>query len=199
MAEIPVQRKSSGLLWLIPVALIAMLGVTALTYNTINSAETDEPVQAVSTETRTSKTITNDQGTVTTQKETIMLTQNQPIERVVEVNAFSEAPDKLVLVGRDAAFDQVPVGRVLSDRMFTIVSGNTEFYALLDPILDSAGGNEARVVVKPGQLRSVVGRFTAVPSAALKEEQSTDLPLDSQEYQQLKNEQVYLHVTNISN
>lgn len=191
MAEIPVEKKSAFPIWLIPLALIALIGVSALAYNTMNTPAPD--TQTTSSETHTSEMNTNRENDVTTT--TTTTTQ----ERIVNVNVFSETADKSILVGREVLLESVPVARVLSDRIFTVVSGNTEFFALLDPSLDSAGGNEANVAVKAGDTRSLVGEFKAVPTADLKEEQATDLPLDSEEYKQLQNEKVYLHVTQLNN
>lgn len=197
MAEIPVKRREGVPLWLVPVALIAIVCIGALAYTTMVPTVSDS--ETVSTETRSRETNTNNENGVTTTTTQERVVTDVNTARIVSVNTFAETADKPSLIGREVYLENVPVARVLSDRMFTVVSGNTEFYALLDSALDSAGGNESNVVVKAGQSRSLVGTFKDVPSADLKEEQATDLPLDSQEYKQVQNEQVYLHVTQLSN
>lgn len=183
MAEIPVEKKSAFPFWLIPAALIALLAIGALAY-TMNTPPAADPVVN-----------TQEERTEVTRTETNTLNQ----DRIVDVTVFSTTAQKLDLVGREVVLKDVAMGRVLSDRVFTVVSGDTEFFALLDPQLDNAGGNEERVAIKPGETRSLVGEFTTVPSADMKEEQRTDLPLDSAEYKALQNEQVYLHVSNLTN
>lgn len=158
--------------------------------------------QANTTTLATSQIQTDAQGVTraTSQINTQVKTPPETVKtKIVDVNIFAQTPKKLSLVGREVLLKDVPVARVLSDRVFTVISGNTEFFAMLDKQLDSAGGNEARVAIKPNERRSFIGHFTKVPSANLRQEQNSDLPMDSQEYQELKNQQVYLHITNLTN
>jgi hypothetical protein len=164
--------------------------------------KTSPQTNARTTTQATSQIQTDAQGVTraTSQINTQVKTPPETVKtKIVDVNVFARTPKKLSLVGREVLLKDVPVARVLSDRVFTVISGNTEFFAMLDKQLDSAGGNEARVAIKPNERRSFIGRFTKVPSADLRQEQNSDLPMDSQEYRELKNQQVYLHITNLTN
>ncbi|MGV3525855.1 MAG: hypothetical protein ACO1RX_16650 [Candidatus Sericytochromatia bacterium] len=116
---------------------------------------------------------------------------------ITDVNLFDNTPQKISLLNRTVDLDNVTVTRVLSDRVFTVTSGDTEMFALLDGQLDSAGGNENMIQIKTGENHDLYGYFSPVPSAELMREQSTDLPLSADEYAQLKDQQIYLHVTHL--
>ncbi len=125
--------------------------------------------------------------------------QNINITRITDPNTFAQTSQKMQLVNKEVLLNNAPVGRVLSDRMFTVVSGNTEFFALLDPSLDSAGDREQTVQIQPGERRSFIGYFTMVPSVDVVQEQASNLPMSPEEYRELRNEKVYLHITNLTN
>lgn len=116
---------------------------------------------------------------------------------VTDVHLFDNTPNKISLLNRTVDLDNVTVTRVLSDRVFTVTSGDSEMFALLDGQLDSAGGNENMIQITSGENHDLYGYFSPVPSAELMQEQSTDLPLSADEYAQLKDQQVYLHVTHL--
>lgn len=116
---------------------------------------------------------------------------------VTDVHLFDNTPQKISLLNRTVDLDNVTVTRVLSDRVFTVTSGDTEMFALLDDQLDSAGGNENMIQIQSGENHDLYGYFSPVPSAELMKEQGTDLPLSADEYAQLKDQQIYLHVTHL--
>lgn len=195
MAEIPVKRKSAVPLWLLPAALIALIALGTLAYT---QGYTRGESREASIDTVNVTAVKRIEQTEVTEAPTQVPVTTTTTE-IIDVDVFAQTPEKLSLVGQAVRLDNAPVARVLSDRVFTVISGNTEFFAMLDKQLDSAGGNEARIVIKPNERRSFMGYFKRVPSAALREEQSSDLPLDSQEYQALEDQQVYLHITYLTN
>ena len=286
MANIPVKRKTPFPFWLVPVALVAVLAISAIWLTMAPTEDANDSDAMVSTQTETTYTDTElppaqddlintgagyagdppattggrvnvqqrttqpaaSQNTTqnttqvppqTTQQPAQQQTQQQPPQIVIQQqpvktqtivvqtpapvqtpvpvqtpaapqqivipqqitnpNTFASTPQKTNLVGKEVLLNNAPVGRVLSDRMFTVVSGNTEFFALLDGQLDSAGGNEQAIQIEPGQRRSFIGEFVQVPSAELVKEQNSNLPMNDREYRQLQNEQVYLHITQLTN
>lgn len=118
-------------------------------------------------------------------------------DRVTDVNLFATTADKSTIVGRRVDLTNVKVNRVLSDRVFTVTSGNGEMFVMLDENLDTAGGKEQQIKMRPGQLVNLGGTFRTVPTGEVKEERSRDL--NRREYEQMKDQRVYLHCTNVNN
>lgn len=165
------------------------------------SVQTEPAEVNVTTEVKTPVATATPRPTATPAKTTAAATiqQNIQVTRITDPNTFAQTAQKQELVNKEVLLNNAPVGRVLSDRMFTVVSGNTEFFALLDESLDSAGGREQSIQIQPGERRSFIGHFTMVPSIDVAQEQAGNLPMNSEEYQELKNEKVYLHITNLTN
>lgn len=115
---------------------------------------------------------------------------------ITDVNYFGTASDKAAIVGRETNFSSVRVERVLSDRVFTVKSGSGEMFVLLDENLDSGGGKEQQIKMRPGQNVALTGDFRSVPNAETKDEQSRDL--NKNEYAQMKGQQIYLHAKSVS-
>jgi hypothetical protein len=70
-------------------------------------------------------------------------------------------------------------------------------FVLLDDNLDSPGGKESQVRMKPGQNVNLGGEFRAVPTGEVAQETKGG-GLDNKEYAQMKGQRVYLHATSIS-
>ncbi len=116
---------------------------------------------------------------------------------VTDTNFFAGANDKMTLVGREAKISSVRVNRVLSDRVFTVKSGSGEMFVMLDENLDSPGGKESQIKMKPGQNVNLGGSFRTIPTGEVKAEtQNSDL--SQKEYAQMKGQRVYLHATSVS-
>ena len=117
-------------------------------------------------------------------------------ERVTDVNLFGSTADKNSLAGRGVQLTKVKVNRVLSDRVFTVTSGSGEMFAMLNESLDSGGGKEQQIKMRPGQMVNISGDFRRVPDANTKEE-TQNRDLNKAEYGQMKGQQIYLHTTTV--
>jgi hypothetical protein len=118
-------------------------------------------------------------------------------ERVTDVNIFGNTADKNSLAGRGVQLTGVKVNRVLSDRVFTVTSGSGEMFAMLSENLDSGGGKEQQIKMRPGQTVNISGDFRRVPDANTKEE-TQNRDLNKVEYGQMKGQQIYLHTTSVA-
>lgn len=115
---------------------------------------------------------------------------------VTDVNMFGTTTDKATLVGRNSTLSSVRVGRVVSDKIFTVKSGAGEMFVMLDDNLDS-GGKEKQISMKSGQNVNISGAFRNVPTGEVKEEAKGG-GLNQKEYAQMKGQNVYLHATSVS-
>ncbi len=118
-------------------------------------------------------------------------------DTVTAVNYFGTVKDKTTMVGRNVDLASVRVNRVLSDRVFTVKSEGSDMYVMLDESLDSPGGKEGQIKIRPGQNIKLGGSFRNLPSGEVKNEaQNSDL--SQKEYARMKGQQVYLHATSVS-
>lgn len=193
MAEIPVERKSNFPWWLPVLGLLALIlfavlltrgcGDRAAVVNTNDNVNRNTNL-AANTANSNARISTENAGTATG-------------ERITDVNVFGSTADKMSLSGRGAQLQNVRVNRVLSDRVFTVTSGSAEMFAMLDENLDSGGGKERQIQARAGQLVNLGGTFRGVPSNETSGERGGG-GLNVREYQQMANQQIYLHVTEAS-
>lgn len=115
---------------------------------------------------------------------------------VTAVNYFGTIKDKNTIVGRNVDLSSVRVNRVLSDKVFTVKSENEEMFVMLDDALDSPGGKESQIKIRPGQNLKLAGNFRTVPTGEVKDERKGG-GLSGKEYAQMKGQQVYLHATGV--
>lgn len=115
---------------------------------------------------------------------------------VTAVNYFGTVTDKTTIVGRGVDLRSARVSRVLSDRVFTVKSENEEMFVMLDENLDSAGGKEEQVKIRPGQNLKLAGSFRAVPTGEVTDERQGG-GLNGKEYARMTNQKVYLHATGV--
>jgi hypothetical protein len=220
MAEIPVERKegSSFPWWLIPLLLLLLLlpllyfcsksNVVDNTNNNTNSANVgtatnaNNRVGSANTGTNTMAANTGNTAVVVNNNSAAnsgaMNANSGAGDRSVikDVNEFGGAGNKASLVGRGFFVNGVRVNRVLSDNVFTVKSGSGEMFVLLDNNLDSPGGKEGQIKMKPGQNVNLGGEFRNVPSGEVNAETKKG-GLDGKEYAQMKGQQVYLHATSV--
>lgn len=202
MAEIPVERKQSGLpWWLIPLLLLLLLiplflilrgcNEGAGTVNS-NNANANRTVAGTS---NTAMANTNNANANNTANNTASSTSTTGDGTITDVNAFNNTSDKLSLAGRAANLQNVRVEKVLSDHVFTVKSGAGEMFVYLDESQDTGGGQEKAIKIQPGQQLNLSGDFRRVPSAETESEKTEkkDGALTSKEYAQMKGQQVYLH------
>lgn len=172
MAEIPVvKRKRNVPAWL---WLVALLGALLLLLPFMRSCDNSSGVEPN----------LNSDGAVS----------EANANRITDVNTYASTPDKSTLVGKAAEMRNVKVARLLSDRVFTVTSGAGEIFAMLDENLDT-GSRESNVRLQPGQTVSLSGSFQNVPNDQIRDERRRNL--NAREFAQMKNQQVYLHVTSI--
>lgn len=216
MAEIPVERKEGGFpWWLIPLILLLLL--LPLLYFTCgrNTAVDNTNVNgnraAVTTTNGNANRGANNTAVVTGSDNNGASSNASnasgaggagsarnanPGSVITDVNYYGGATDKNALVGRGLFVNGVTVNRVLSDRAFTVKSGSGEMFVMLGENLDSGGGKEKQIRIRPGQTINLGGEFRTVPNAETKDEQSRDL--NQKEYAQMKGQQVYLHANSVA-
>lgn len=116
---------------------------------------------------------------------------------VTAVNYFGTVKDKATIVGRNVDLRTARVNRVLSDRVFTVRSEGEEMFVLLDENLDSPGGKEGQIKIRPGQNVKLAGSFRAVAPNGEARGETQGGGLNQKEFAQMKNQQVYLHATGV--
>lgn len=206
MAEIPVERKKGGLpWWLIPLLLLLLL-LPLLFFlsrgcndRTTVVGNTNGNVNRAAVTTTTNTNVVANTGVTANTNAPRIDVQNAGTAtgpKVTDVGFFGGVNDKSTLVGRGADLKNVKVNRVLSDRVFTVTSGSSEMFMLLDDKLN-VGNMEERIKIRPGQVVNLSGDFRSVPTGEVKdEEQNRDL--NRAEYARMKDQKVYLHVNAVS-
>ncbi len=113
-------------------------------------------------------------------------------EPLSDVTDFTNAADRMALVGRNVKLTDVNVQRVLTDRAYFVgADENSKLLVLLDKDMN-AGAGPQRVKIMPGHKVSLTGILQPVPTAEIANEQ---YGLGAPNYNAIANEQVYLHVT----
>lgn len=214
MAEIPVERKVGGGLpgWLIPLLLlIPLLGL--IYYCTRNPAavtNTNTNGNTMTNANRAGATMNGNANGGVGGNTAVVVNSNGGAGMtpgatgaknagavISDVNLYGTTTDKETLVGRGFFADGVRVNHVVSDKVFTVKSGSGEFFVMLDDNLDSAGGKEKQIKMRPGQNVNLGGEFRNVPTGEMKEE-TKEGGLNKNEYAQMKGQTVYLHATSVS-
>lgn len=226
MAEIPVEKKEKSAfpMWLIPLLLLLLLlpliwfcsRNTAVVDNTngnrtvVTTNANNIMANAANGIGNGANAVANSVGNgVNAASNAITVTNtnagntsgaaNATVGRTIEaVNFFGTTADKQSLFGRAANFRSARVERVLSDKVFTVRSDKEEMFVMLDEKLDSGGGKENQIRVRAGQNVRLTGDFRPVPTQETKDEvQQGNLKLE--DFRDMKNQQVYLHATEIGN
>lgn len=195
MAEIPVERKS-GLPWWLP--LLALLGLLLIGFLLMRGRND----RAASVNTNDNNNFNRNAGSAAnvSNANARMTTENVGTatgERVTDINVFGQAADKMSLVGRSVEVQNVKVNRVLSDHVFTVTSGSSELFVMLDEKLDTGGGKERQIQARAGQLVNLGGTFQRVPNNETSGERAGG-GMNADEYRQMADQQVYLHATEAS-
>jgi len=215
MADIPVERKEkSGLpWWLIPLLLLLLLPLLFFGFCNRNAVVDNTNGNANANRTNTANNNANGNVRASNASNVAVVTNtgnaNMSVGNstnnaalnsgpaITDTNFFAGVNDKMTLVGREAKISSVRVNRVLSDRVFTVKSGSSEMFVMLDENLDSPGGKESQIRMKPGQNVNLGGSFRAIPTAEVKNE-SQNSDLSQKEYAQMKGQRVYLHASSVS-
>jgi len=204
MADIPVERKEGGSFpwWLIPLVLLLLLlpllyfcsktNVVDNTNNNINRIVNTNANRVASGNMSNTAVVVNSNNA--------SMSDNDSARGgavIKDVGDFGTTSDKSTLVGRGVFVNDVRVNRVLSDNVFTVKSGSSEMFVMLDEKLDSPGGKEGQIRMRRGQNVNLGGEFRAIPAPETKEE-NKDGGLNNKEYAQMKGQRVYLHATSVS-
>lgn len=225
MAEIPVERKEKSAFpwWLIPLLLLGLLLLLFLLYrgcdsrpaivDNTNGNRANATINAGSNVNAANNTgaigsganangsntavVVNNNSTGASVNTATNAGANNSGETVTAVNYFGTVQDKATIVGRNVDLRAAQVNRVLSDRVFTVKSENQEMYVMLDENLDSGGGKEQQIKIRPGQTLKLAGSFRTIPTAEVKDE-TQNRDLNKQEYARMKDQKVYLHATSVS-
>lgn len=183
MAEIPVERKSKGLPWWL-LLLLGLLALLLFGLMLMRGCNDRTGVANTNTDDGTARITTQGVGMATG-------------DGVTDVGIFGSTADKLSLAGRRVDLQNVRVNRVLSDRVFTVTAGSSEMFAMLNDNLNR-GGMERQIKIQPGQMVNMGGTFQRVPSGEVKDE-TQHRDLNAGEYARMKDQQIYLHVTDVKN
>jgi len=104
------------------------------------------------------------------------------------------AVDRTTYADRRFEIPDVTVGRMISDRVFTVGTGDGEMYVMLDEALDR-GSAEAAIQIKPGQKLSLVGKIARAPNAETADERMRGL--SAEDATAMRKQGVYLQITRI--
>jgi hypothetical protein len=108
-----------------------------------------------------------------------------------DVNLYGATRDKQSLLNRPVQLLNASVARVLSDRVFTIPSGSSEIFAMLDEGLNN-GPPERRVTIAARQNVDLQGSFRSVTGA---ETEPLPAAVTGDAGAELRAQPIYLRVT----
>lgn len=211
MAEIPVERKTKGAFpwWLIPLILLLLLlpflyytcgrgpVVVDNTNGNVNRSAGNSNAAAMANSGSSNSSMASSNGNTNGSTISVDNKGTTTGARVTDVNIFGTTADKNSLAGRGVELTKVKVTRVLSDRVFTVTSGSGEMFVMLSESLDTGGGKEQQIKMRPGQTVNIGGDFRRVPDGETKDE-TENRDLNKAEYAQMKGQQIYLHATSVS-
>ena len=210
MAEIPVERKTGGLPWWLPLLLLLLLipllfllfrgcSTAPANTNTNGNGNANRAVSTTNTNAMNNNTavVTNTNTGVATTGGNTNSNSTTAGGMISDINIFGTTTDKASLVGRTVDLQKIKVQRVLSDKVFTVLSGSNEMFALLGDNLN-AGAKEKQIKIEAGQVLNLAGDFRTVPTGETKAEtQKGSLSVSQKEYAQMKGQQIYLHTSKV--
>lgn len=160
-----IERQSSPWTWLIPAIIIAAV------------------IVAYAATHRGNKNTTNTSGTNTTtsQQEPTTTTQPQAVNNVADLGTAA--------AGTTAQLSNIAINKVVSNRIFTIKSGNSTIYTVLSPSVTLP----AQTTLKAGQQVAITGTLVSTNS-----DQFQNLNLTSTEKTALANQSLVLLVDNVN-
>lgn len=156
-----------------------------------NSANENTNSQANNEKNNSNKTAVNSNtGSVSNQT-----TENKNI--ITDVGTYGSTNDKLSLIDKEAQFSNVRVNRVVGPRTFTVGSGKSELYVMLNDESARGVGSQGNIAV--GDHFNIKGRFERLNSAEISNIADNRFrPLTDQERAFLKTTQVYLQSSEIN-
>lgn len=118
-------------------------------------------------------------------------------DRITDIGVFASTTDKLSLVGKNVQFTNARVVRVVGPRTFTIASGNSEIYVMLDDASARGVGTQGKIGVSDNL--NLTGEFERLQMAEISDIANARFrPLTEQERAFLKDTAVFLEVNTIS-
>ncbi len=117
--------------------------------------------------------------------------------RLTDVGVYASTADKLSLVGKDAQFSNLKVVRVVGPRTFTVASGNSEIYVMLDDASARGVGTQGKIDI--GKTLNLTGRFERLQAAEINDLANNRFrALTEKERAFLKDTAVFMQASEIS-
>jgi len=117
--------------------------------------------------------------------------------KLTDAGVYASTADKLSLVGKETQFSNLRVVRVVEPRTFTVASGTSEIYVMLDE--ESARGVGSQGKIGAGKTLSLTGRFERLQAEEINDISNNRFrPLTAPEREFLKNTPVFLQADKVS-
>lgn len=117
--------------------------------------------------------------------------------KLTDAGVYASTADKLSLVGKETHFSNLRVVRVVGPRTFTVASGPSEMYVMLDE--ESARGVGTQGKISVGKTLSLTGRFERLQAEEINDISNNRFrPLTAPEREFLKNTPVFLQADKVS-
>ncbi|HXG84058.1 MAG TPA: hypothetical protein VNI84_08525 [Pyrinomonadaceae bacterium] len=139
------------------------------------------------------------QSTMNTNQMTTNANANQTMtgNKLTDASIYDSTADKLSLVGKETQFSNLRVVRVVGPRTFTVASGTSEIYVMLDE--ESARGVGTQGKIGAGKTLNLTGRFERLQAEEINDISNNRFrPLTAQEREFLKNTPVFLQADKVS-
>ncbi len=174
----------------------------AMNQNPGQSMANNNPGQMM-TDNNNSQTMTNNSGQTTTgmnngQSETGMSSGKPGTGNMItDTGIYASTPNKLSLVGKNAQFSNARVVRVVGPRTFTVASGNSEIYVMLDDASARGVGTQGKIDV--GNTVNITGKFERLQMAEINDIKSNRFrDLTDEEREFLKKTPIYFQANQVS-
>ena len=110
-----------------------------------------------------------------------------------DVVPFATATDPMTFVGRRAKLTNVPVQKVLSNRVFFVgPTAQQQMLVLLDKTMDAGTNGASKVTIASGKPVSLVGVVEKMPA---QDELSQKYQISGADYTAIQDQKAYLHAT----
>lgn len=167
MAEIPVEKKSSGMAWLWWLLLLA--GVAALLWAIFDN---DDDTPDVLDDDAETEMVAPDVDGMAADLETNGAIDDAQAGTIVTLAALGTLGDK---IGQTVNLDEVAVNRVIGDMSFTVGEGANETLIRFDEVQTPDTAKEGLIDVNPGSTVSLAGRVESLDVSDLPQTVQDDL------------------------
>ncbi|CAN5381499.1 hypothetical protein BH20ACI2_BH20ACI2_09390 [soil metagenome] len=118
-------------------------------------------------------------------------------DKLTDAGVYNLTADKLSLAGKEIEFSNVRVGRIVGPRTFTVASGNSEIYVMLDEESTRGVGTQGKIGV--GKTLSLTGRFERLQAEEINDIANNRFrPLTTVEREFLKQTPIFLQAAKVS-